>query len=105
MVPWTTPGSYPTFSMMSISPLLGQPALPRSLPSIQKAGQTPRPRGILMRDSKWPYAWLKVRAVLSRADEYWHVPFQHCSPESVFLRAVITRWPSPSRAAFRLPGV
>lgn len=88
------------FSMMSISPLLGQPTLPRSLPSIQKAGQMPWPRGILMRASKRPYAWVKVLAVFSRAEVYWHCPYQQPRPASVFFRAVMTRLPWPSSAAF-----
>jgi len=43
------------FSMMSISPQLGQPALAMSPPSIQNAGQMPCPNGRRMRASKRPY--------------------------------------------------
>ena len=74
MVPWTVLGSRPMFSMMSISPLVGQPAEPMLLPSIQNAGQMPWPRGILMRASNRPYVCVKVAAVSSRADVYWQVP-------------------------------
>jgi hypothetical protein len=86
------------FSMASISPLAGQPALPMSLPSIQKAGHIPWPRGILMRASKRPYAWVKVWAVLSRAEVYLQAPYQQLRPAEE-VRAVITRWPLPSSAA------
>ena len=44
-------GSLPTYSMMSISPLRGQPP---EIPSVQKAGQTPRPLGNLARNSIRP---------------------------------------------------
>lgn len=50
-VPWTVPGSKPTFSMTSISPLAGQPTLPMSSPSIQNAGHMPCPRGTFIRAS------------------------------------------------------
>ncbi|GAA0362560.1 hypothetical protein GCM10010151_60730 [Actinoallomurus spadix] len=36
----------------------------------------PWPRGIFIRLSKWPYAWVKVAAVDRRADVYWQVPYQ-----------------------------
>jgi hypothetical protein len=74
MVPCTMFGSRPMFSMMSISPLLGHPTEPMSLPSIQNAGQMPCVRGILMRASKRPYAWVNRSWVSSRAEVYWHVP-------------------------------
>ena len=61
-------GSRPMFSMMSISPQAGQPALPMSLPSIQNAGQMPWPYGTLMRASKRPYGCSNVPCVFSRAD-------------------------------------
>ena len=70
-VPCTMFGSRPMFSMMSISPSLGQ--LPP--PSIQKAGQMPWP----LRDLD-PGLETAVRlgeglpAVSSRADVYWQVP-------------------------------
>jgi hypothetical protein len=64
------------FSMMSISPLVGQPTEPMSLPSIQKAGQIPWPRGMRIRDSNRPYVWVKVADVSSRADVYWQLPYQ-----------------------------
>jgi hypothetical protein len=40
--------------MMSISPDLGQPAVARSVPSAQKAGQMPAPSGSFMRASTLP---------------------------------------------------
>jgi hypothetical protein len=52
IVPCTVDGSNPTFSMMSISPMVGQP--PEPLPSIQNAGHMPCPRGSFMRASKRP---------------------------------------------------
>jgi hypothetical protein len=47
-------GSNPTFSITSISPLLGHPTLPMSLPSIQNAGHRPCPRGTFSRASNRP---------------------------------------------------
>lgn len=70
MVPCTVPGSKPTFSITSISPLFGHPTWPMSLPSIQKAGHMPWPRGIFIRVSTWPYAWANRPEVFSRADVY-----------------------------------
>ena len=65
------------FSMMSISPLVGQPTEPMSSPSIQNAGHRPWPRGILIRDSIRPYCWVNLAEVSSRAEVYWQVPYQH----------------------------
>jgi hypothetical protein len=48
-VPETIAGSLPKLSMTSISPQAGQPTSSMSWPSIQKAGQIPRPPGSLMR--------------------------------------------------------
>src|SRR5690348_17071589 len=76
IVPCTVAGSLPMFSMMSISPSFGQ-LVP---PSIQKAGQSPCPRGILIRASNRPYVWVNVCAVSSRADVYWHGPYQQLKP-------------------------
>jgi hypothetical protein len=53
MVPWITPGSKPTCSMMSISPSSGQ-AVAGGLDSIQIAGQLPVPQGSLARTSTKP---------------------------------------------------
>jgi hypothetical protein len=76
MVPCTVFGSRPMFSMMSISPLVGQPTEPMSLPSIQKR----RPDALAARDlhpdSNRPYVWVKVADVSSRADVYWQLPYQ-----------------------------
>lgn len=77
MVPCTVDGSKPTFSMTSISPELGQPTCPMSSPSIQKAGHMPCPFGIFIRASTWPYAAENLPEVFSRADVYWHEPYQH----------------------------
>src|SRR5216684_3533942 len=55
MLPCTLSGSFPMFSIMSISPQSGQSTVPMLLPSIQKAGHIPCPRGILIRASKRPY--------------------------------------------------
>src|SRR5207247_1201670 len=45
-VPCMRPGSLPMFSMMSISPHVGQPAEGMLSPSSQNAGHSPCPRGI-----------------------------------------------------------
>ena len=50
----TVVGSNPTFSMMSISPQAGQPTLSMPAPSIQMAGQVPRPVGSFARTSTRP---------------------------------------------------
>src|SRR5688572_1806293 len=42
---WTTPGSKPTCSMMSISPQAGQRTSRMFVPRVQIAGQVPRPEG------------------------------------------------------------
>ncbi|CAM5226550.1 hypothetical protein SGLAM104S_06281 [Streptomyces glaucescens] len=76
-VPCTVEGSKPTFSMTSISPELGQPTWPRSVPSIQNAGHMPCPRGIFIRASTCPYWALNFPAVFSRAEVYWQLPYQH----------------------------
>lgn len=76
-MPWTVEGSKPTFSMMSISPELGQPTCPMSLPSIQKAGHMPCPRGTLSRASTRPYVVVNLPAVLRRAEVYSQRPYQH----------------------------
>src|SRR4051794_2912401 len=49
----------PKFSIMSISPQAGHPAVPMFSPSIQKAGQTPRPKGNFMRATMRPYCQLR----------------------------------------------
>src|SRR5436305_9503185 len=77
IVPCTMLGSRPMFSMMSISPLRGQPTASMLSPSIQKAGQRPWPCGMRIRASKRPYVWEKSPLVLIRADVYAHVPYQH----------------------------
>src|ERR1043166_9111983 len=85
-------GSRPIFSMMSISPHCGQPAESMFTPSIQKAGQSPWPRGTRIRASKRPYAWAKSPLVLSRVDVYRHLPYQHSyADEGGSARAVIDR--------------
>src|ERR1035441_1359503 len=48
----------PKFSMMSTSPQVGQLTVEMFSPSIQKAGQTPLPKGSLMRASIRPYCQL-----------------------------------------------
>ena len=53
-LPWMRSGSKPTFSMMSISPQVGQPTCVRFVPSIQMAGQEPLPVGIFARTSTRP---------------------------------------------------
>ena len=70
MLPWFTPGSLPMLSMMSISPHVGQPAVPMSSPSIQNAGQRPCPAGILIRASNRPYFCVNLSWVWRRADVY-----------------------------------
>ncbi len=92
----TIVGSYPTFSMTSISPHAGQPTWPMSAPSIQNAGQMPCPRGILMRASTRPYCAVKVPSVFSRAEV--KVP-------SGSRIAVIASCPEPFRALFRRESV
>jgi hypothetical protein len=77
MVPCTLPGSKPTFSMMSTSPLAGQLTWPMSLPSIQNAGHMPWPRGIFIRVSTCPYCAVNLPEVLRRAEVYSHRPYQH----------------------------
>ncbi len=74
MVPCTVDGSKPTFSMMSISPESGQLT---GVPSIQNAGHMPCPRGIFIRASTCPYCAVNLPEVLSRAEVYWQVPYQH----------------------------
>jgi len=70
-------------------------------PSIQKAGQMPCPRGTRMRASKRPYACANSPLVLSRVDVYRQLPYQHVyADDGGSARAVITRWPWPSRATF-----
>ena len=70
-------GSKPTFSMTSISPEFGQPTWPMSLPSIQKAGHMPWPRGIFILASTRPYVVVNLPAVFSRAEVYSQRPYQH----------------------------
>ncbi len=70
MVPWTVEGSKPTFSITSISPELGQPTEPMSVPSIQNAGHMPCPRGIFIRASTCPYCALNLPEVFIRAEVY-----------------------------------
>jgi hypothetical protein len=60
-------GVLPMVSMMSSSPLSGQPTLPMSLPVAQKAGHMPRPRGNLMRASMRPYRCPPSRRYLTSA--------------------------------------
>src|SRR5687768_2629575 len=101
-VPCTVDGSRPMFSMMSISPLVGQPTLPMLLPSIQNAGHRPCPRGTRRRASNRPYACVNVADVSMRAEVYWHEPYQHEKPDGFSRRAVMTRLPAPSCAALRV---
>src|SRR2546430_1604436 len=98
-LPCTVPGSRPTFSITSISPLFGQPTEPMLSPSIQNAGHIPCPRGILMLASNRPYACVNRPLVSSRAEGYWQLPYQQPYPAGFSRRAVITRWPLPSSAA------
>ena len=56
------------FSMMSISPQVGHPTVPISLPNIQKAGHIPCPYEILMRASKRPYCCSNLPEVFIRAE-------------------------------------
>jgi hypothetical protein len=58
----------PKFSITSISPQAGQPTWPMSVPSSQKAGQRPRPLGILMLASISPYLTGFRSLVISRAE-------------------------------------
>jgi hypothetical protein len=55
MFAWIRPGSNPTCSMMSISPHAGQPTARIFVPSVQIAGQVPRPFGSFARTSTRPY--------------------------------------------------
>ena len=70
MDPWTIDGSFPMFSMTSISPQAGQRAFSVSSPNIQKAAHMPWPTGSLMRASKRPYACENLPAVFSLAEVY-----------------------------------
>jgi hypothetical protein len=56
------------FSMMSISPDVGQLVWGKPAPSIQNAGQMPWPRGILMFASMRPYCSSTLPFVVSRAE-------------------------------------
>jgi hypothetical protein len=94
-----TLGWLPMFSMMSISPLFGQPTLPMLLPRAQNAGQIPCPPGSWMRASMCPYCCVNLPAVLSRAEVYVQLPYQQPYPAGFSLRAVMTRCPLPSSAA------
>lgn len=94
MVPWMWVGSLPTTSRMSISPQPGHPALPMSLPSIQKAGHIPWPAGTFTRAEKRPYACSKSPFVTSRADVYLQAPYQHDNPPASSSRATMWRRPS-----------
>ncbi len=67
-LPWMRSGSKPTFSMMSISPQVGQPTWPMFVPSIQMAGHVPLPVGSLARTSTRPYRNSKRPRVTTRAD-------------------------------------
>jgi hypothetical protein len=60
--------------MMSSSPDLGHPTVPKSLPSIQKAGQSPWPLGILIRASTRPGAALIFPRVVILAEVYLQGP-------------------------------
>src|SRR5689334_13375666 len=101
MVPCTVDGSRPMFSIMSISPQVGQPTVSMSLPNIQNAGQTPCPRGILIRASKRPYLRSNFPFVINLAEVYWHGPYQQLSVRGGrSLTALITSEPEPSRKAF-----
>lgn len=84
---------------------MGHPTSPMLLPSIQNAGHMPWPRGSFIRVSTCPYVVVKRPEVFSRAEVYWQLPYQHWYPAGFSLRAVMTRWPWPSRAALRLPAV
>ena len=75
-LPWLVPVWLPMVTMMSISPLFGQPTLPMLSPSAQNAGQMPCPRGILMLASMCPYCWLNLPLVSSRAEVYVQEPYQ-----------------------------
>ena len=64
----------PLFSMMSSSPHAGHGVEGKPLPSIQNAGQSPRPAGSLRRASTRPGAALILPRVVSFADVYRHAP-------------------------------
>ena len=71
-------------------------------PSIQNAGQSPRPSGIWMRASKRPYCCENLPLVRRRALVYWHGPFdgnEQVYADAPAVVAVITRLP-PSTTAF-----
>jgi hypothetical protein len=81
--------------MTSISPHAGQPTRSMLAPSAQNAGQSPAPCGTRARASIRPCTNSSAPFVISRADVY---------PRAV-RRAVITRLPRPSSAAFSVPAV
>jgi hypothetical protein len=81
------------FSMMSISPQPGQPAVPMSAPSIQNAGQRPCPRGTWMRASTRPWVKSNLPRVTRRAEVYWQAPYQHWYCEAFCGVAVSTSAP------------
>ena len=61
-------GSWPTSSIMSISPLAAHPPYRSSVGSIQIAGHNPRPRGNCARTSSRPYVQSPLFTVRIRAD-------------------------------------
>eukprot|EP00964_Phaeocystis_antarctica_P063545 scaffold38150_cov65-Phaeocystis_antarctica.AAC.7 len=73
------------FSMMSISPQVGQETSPISLPSVQKAGHVPSTPGTLSRASQRPYAASTLPCVVSRPE---------VMRPSLSLRAVMCSIPS-----------
>ena len=91
-------GSRPMFSMMSISPELGHGLVPMSLPSIQKAGQMPWPRGILMRASNRPYVWANLSGGQDAARGVLAAAVVALVVGGFSRRAVITRLPLRRRA-------
>jgi hypothetical protein len=73
-----------------------------SWPSIHKAGQTPRARGIFIRACISPYRNETRSLLISRAEVYPQPPYRR-RPRSAFTRrATMARFPAPSMAA--LPG-
>src|SRR4051794_10413280 len=95
MVEYTAFGTFPTCSMMSISPQPGQPATGKLAPSSQKAGHNPCVPETLMRASTCPYVKVKPLAVLIRPDVYWHGPPGQLDPAVTSRRASMTSEPDP----------
>src|SRR4051794_19029452 len=78
MVPCTWFDQLPLFSMTSISPQAGQFTVVMLVPSIQRAGQYPRPCGSLARHSMRPYFFQNSPCVFIRADVYGTPPIDSC---------------------------